>query len=298
MIKNIYKLILFLFFTIILYVFITNPNIVITSVNYSVKTFIENVVPSLFPFFILADFLINYNYVDYLNKLFKFKYSYLILLSIFSGLPSNAKYINELLNNNLISIEDAQIMLSITFFPNPMFVIGSIGTLMLNNTKLGIIILINIYITNFILYIFYYKKLSKIEINFKTSNKKFTSILKNSIINNAKTLLVILGTIVIFTTLSNIIFSLINTPDTIESIFTAIFEMTSGIKKMSVLNISTNSKLILISLALIFSGISVLCQAFSILNEHKINIKFIIKNKIILLAINFIINYLYIVFWN
>ncbi len=297
MIKNIYKLILFLFFTLILYTFITTPNIVISSVNYSVKVFLENIVPSLFPFFILADFLINYNYVYYLNKLFKFKYSYLILLSLFSGLPSNAKYINELLNNNKISTKDAEIMLSVTFFPNPMFVIGSIGSLMLGNTKLGIIILINIYITNLIMYLFYYKKLNVTDSSITSHKENFSSLLKKSIINNAKTLLVILGTIVIFTTLSNILFNFFNLPDTIEAIITGTFEMTSGIKKMSLLTTSTNSKLILISLTLIFSGISVLCQAFSILSEHKLNIKFILKNKLILLMINFIINYLYIIFW-
>lgn len=297
MIKKIYKVILFLFFSIILFNFITNPNIVITSVNNSVKTFLENIVPSLFPFFILADFLINYNYIYYLNKLFKFKYSYLILLSLFSGLPSNAKYISSLLDKKQIKVKDAEIMLSVTFFPNPMFVIASIGTIMLNDTSIGIAILINIYISNFILYLFYYKKLDNSVLNIEENKKNFTQTLKNSIIDNSKTLLIILGTIVTFTTLSNIIFEFLNIPPIIESIITGIFEMTSGIKKMSLLNLSIQSKFLLISIALIFSGISILCQAFSILNTHNLNIKFILKNKLFLLIINFIINYFYIIFW-
>ena len=297
MIKIIKKTIIFILLSLLLMIFLTNPNLIIDSVNYSVNVFLKNVMPSLLPFFILADTLINYNYIYFLNKIFKFKYSYLILMSLFSGLPSNAKYISILLENNEINLEDASVMLSVTFFPNPMFVIGSIGSLMLNSTKLGTIILINIYISNFIVYLLNYKKLKTKNTNFSQKQKSFITLIKTSIINNAKTLLVILGTIVIFTTLSNIIFNYIKIPNIIEGIITSIFEMTSGIKKISITTIPIHYKLLLISLALSFSGISVLCQALSILNEYKINIKLILKNKILIILLTLLINYLYIILW-
>lgn len=297
MIKFLGKLLTFLFFSILIIVFLTNPNLIINSVNYSVNIFLTNVMPSLFPFFILADTLINYNYVYFLNKLFKFKYSYLILMSLFSGLPSNAKYISTLLENNEISEKDASIMLSVTFFPNPMFVIGSIGSLMLNSIKLGTLLLISIYVSNFIVYLLNYKKLSKRKTYIKNNQKSFTELMKKSITNNAKTLMVILGTIVIFTTLSNIIFNYIKAPDTIEGIITSVFEMTSGIKKLSVTTIPIKYKYLLISLALSFSGLSVLCQAMSILSDYKINTKIIIKNKLLVILITLLINYFYIIFW-
>ena len=297
MIKIIKKITIFILLSLLLVIFLTNPNLIIDSVNYSVNVFLKNVMPSLLPFFILADTLINYNYIYFLNKIFKFKYSYLILMSLFSGLPSNAKYISILLENNEINLEDASVMLSVTFFPNPMFVIGSIGSLMLNSTKLGTIILINIYISNFIVYLLNYKKLKTKNTNFSQKQKSFITLIKTSIINNAKTLLVILGTIVIFTTLSNIIFNYIKIPNIIEGIITSIFEMTSGIKKISITTIPIHYKLLLISLALSFSGISVLCQALSILNEYKINIKLILKNKILIILLTLLINYLYIIFW-
>lgn len=297
MIKIIKKITIFILLSLLLMIFLTNPNLIIDSVNYSVNVFLKNVMPSLLPFFILADTLINYNYIYFLNKIFKFKYSYLILMSLFSGLPSNAKYISILLENNEINLEDASVMLSVTFFPNPMFVIGSIGSLMLNSTKLGTIILINIYISNFIVYLLNYKKLKTKDTKFSQKQKSFITLIKTSIINNAKTLLVILGTIVIFTTLSNIIFNYIKIPNIIEGIITSIFEMTSGIKKISITTIPIHYKLLLISLALSFSGISVLCQALSILNEYKINIKLILKNKILIILLTLLINYLYIILW-
>jgi len=297
MIKIIYKFLIFLFFSLLLYVFLSNPKLIMSSVNYSISVFFSNVLPSLFPFFILADVLINYNYVYFLNKIFKFKYSYLIFLSLFSGMPSNSKYILGLLQNGEISIHDAEIMLSVTFFPNPMFVIGSIGVLMLGELELGVFILISVYMSNLIVYLFYYRRLLPGKINFAKDKKSFPSLIKDSVIGNSKTLLVILGTIVIFTTLSNIVFNYINVPEIVEAIFSGVFEMTSGVKKLSILLVSTQFKVIFISLILSFSGISILCQAVSILSDYKLDIKFILKNKLFIMILNFIINYIYIVFW-
>lgn len=296
MIKIIKKILIFIILSLLILIFLTNPKLIINSVNYSVDVFLTNVMPSLLPFFILADTLINYNYIYFLNKIFKFKYSYLILMSLFSGLPSNAKYISILLEKNEISNYDANIMLSVTFFPNPMFVIGSIGTLMLKSAKLGTVLLGSIYISNLIIYILNYKKLNKKETHFLQNQKSFVELIKTSVINNSKTLLVILGTIVIFTTLSNIIFEYIKVPQILEGIITSIFEMTSGIKKISIINIPIEYKLILISLALSFSGISVLCQAFSILSNYKLNIKLILKNKLLIITLTLLINYFYIMF--
>ncbi len=291
------KILLFITLSLILFLVLNNPKIVISSVNYSLNVFIKNIVPSLFPFFILADFLINYNYIYFLSKILKFKYSYIILMSMVSGLPSNAKYISNLLDKGEISIKDANILLSFTFFPNPMFVIGTVGSLMLDSTKLGLMLLLNLYITNFILYLYYYKKLEKVNVRFNTNKLNFSNLLKKSILDNTSTLFVILGTIVVSVLISNILFNYLNVNPLSEGVITSIFEMTSGIKKISTLNLGTNIKFIIISSSLIFSGISILIQAFSILSEYKLDVKFIIKNKLILLVLNFFISYFYIKFW-
>lgn len=294
MIKYIKKLFIFAFFSFILYVFLTNSNLIIDSVNYSINVFVVNVLPSLLPFFILADVLINYGYVYFLNTIFKFKYSYLIFLSLFSGLPSNAKYIKSALDRCEISNTDASVMLSVTFFPNPMFVIGTIG-IMLSNNDISFIILISVYLSNFIVYLLNYRKLDKVKLNVVSEKVSFSKLMRSSILNNVQNLIVILGTIVVFTTLSNVIFNYLSVPDFCEAFITGIFEMTSGIKKMSVLNISTHLKFLFISLLLSFSGISVLCQAFSILSDTKINYRLVFKNKALIVILNFLINYLYII---
>ena len=289
------KVLIFMLSSLFIYLFISNLNIIIDSVNASLDIFINNIFVSLFPFFLLADILINYNYIYYLSKIFKFKYSYIILMSMISGLPSNAKYISNLLDNNQISTHDAEILLSITFFPNPMFVIGTVGTIMMNNTKLGIILLINIYLSNLILYIYYYNKLERKNITINTNQLAFPNLLKESILKNINTLLVILGTIVLFILLSNIIFNYIKLNPLIQSIIASLLEMTSGIKKISILSLNTNLKFILISTSLMFSGLSIITQALSILSDYKLNIKFILKNKLFLIIINLVLSLIYII---
>lgn len=297
MLEKVKKIIFFILTTIFIIIFISNPSIIISSVNSSLNIFINNVFISLFPFFILADFLINYDYVYFLSKLFKFKYSYIILLSMISGLPSNSKYIYSLLKNKEISIKDASILLSISYFPNPMFVITTVGMLFLNNIKLGIVLLINIYLSNFILYIIYYRKLSNNKVYINKDKLSFSKLLRTSILNNINNLLVILGTLVFFTLISNIIFNYIDIPIIIESIINGLLEMTSGIKKISIINTNTNLKFILIGICLSFSSLSIITQSLSILSEYKIDIKLLIKNKLLLIIINTIINYIYIIFF-
>lgn len=296
MLNKLKKLFIFLTFTLLIFTFISNSNIIIDSVNVSINLFIKNLFVSLFPFFLLADFLINYNYIYYLSKIFKFKYSYVILMCMLSGLPSNAKYISKLLENNQINKEDAEILMSVTFFPNPMFVVVSIGVLVFNNTFTGIVMLLNIYLSNIIFYLIKYKKLTKNNIKINNNQLSFSSLLKSSILNNMNTLIVILGTIVFFTTITNILFNYIEIPLVFESIITSIFEMTSGIKKISDLTISTNLKYMLISSSLSLSGLSILAQASSMLSNYNLDFKSIIKNKLIILLLNITTNYIYIKF--
>jgi len=294
MIKNLIKLIKIVFFSFVIYVFLKEPLIIINSVNYSMDIFIKNLLPTLFPFFVLVDFLMNYGYVDFLKCIFRFKYGTIILLSLVSGLPSNAKYIKSYLDNGMCTV-DAEIMLSVTFFPNPMFVISSVGLLMMGSKRLGVMALISVYLSNFILYIFYYRKLCGMNMPISNNKLKFSLLLSSSIKNNISTLLVILGTVMFFITSLNIVLYYTNFSGEIRAIISGVFEMTSGIKNMSTTMYSTQVKYLFICLILSFSGFSVLMQALSILSDYKLNIKFILKNKIFLVLINFLINYVYII---
>lgn len=283
----------FILFSIIIYVFLSNPTLIIDSVNNSINLFIKNIFPTLFPFFILTDILNNYNYFKNFNKLIKFKYTNIILISLISGLPSNAKNINDMLDKNEIDITDASRLLSFTYFPNPMFVIGTIGALMLNNIKIGIILLITTYLSNFALYFINYRKLKPIKLQITKNKEHFITLIKTSILNNISNLLVILGTMIIFNLLINIIKSYISVNNIILSIINVVLELTSGINSAVSLNINIFSKALLIGFALSISSLSVIFQSISILNKYNLNYKIIIKNKILIVLINILLNIIF-----
>ena len=54
----------------ILVYLILAPSNVIESVNFSISIWKDNLFPTLFPFFIISDLLINYGFVEIASKLF------------------------------------------------------------------------------------------------------------------------------------------------------------------------------------------------------------------------------------
>jgi len=293
---------IFLFFISIALLFMKHINIVIPSVIKSSNIFFYKVFPSLFLFFILIEFFISYDSLKFivnilykpLNKLFKISKSgiFVIITSIVSGLPSNAKVIKSLLDRNEISISEANKVILYTFFPNPMFVIGTIGIILFNNKIIGIKLLFINYLVNFIigLLIRNYPIVEKNLINKKNQNK-FSSVLKTGINSSFDTLLLILGNITIFITLSNILSIYLPFNSLFNNIILSILEMTSGITSINEIDIILKLKILIINASLSFSGISVILQASSILSDYEINIKKIIKFRILSLILNLIITY-------
>lgn len=306
--RKIYNYILVILFILLLIFFITKPNIIILSINEATMVFFNNIFPTLFPFFIFSSFIVNYNVLTYfeiiyrpiLKKLFHFNdnLSTIFILSMITGLPSNAKYIKELLDNNSISINDAEVFLSYSFFPNPMFVIATVGFSLLENKNIGLLLLISIYLTNFILAFFERNKLSN-EHNLVIRNSKldFSTILKKSIMDSFDSLIIILGSISIFVVLRNFLDFVFSFNPIINTIINCILEMTSGINKVVNLDLSLKIKTLLISGALYFSGLSVISQSIGILGDYKIDFKYVLKYKFYGLLLNLLITYnLYIIF--
>ena len=261
-----------------------NSKLVLNTVIYSVNIFKKSIFPSLLPFFIISDLLINYGFVEYTSKIFKpfmnkiFKInsntSFILVMSMISGFPSSAKYTKELYLKGIINELEASKILIFTHFSNPLFILGAISITYLNNKKIGLLILIIHYITNFIIG-FLLRNLIKIDIknnNISNLNKQesFSHILSNSIINSFNTLFLILGTMIFFLIITNLINEYFNLNPLLKTILSGILEMTGGISNVSHLNINLKLKSTLITMILSFGGISVHMQVKSILSDTPI----------------------------
>ena len=92
---------------------------------------------------------------------------------------------------------------------------------------------------------------------------------------------IILGNLIVFTIIINLIIKYFNINPYILSIFSGILELTSGVINVSNINNSLNIKFCLTAFILCFSGLSILFQSFTILSKYRINIKKILIVKLI-----------------
>ena len=271
------KLIIIILLSILIIILI-NPLETMRAVDTSFNICIKNLFPTLFPFLLISNIMVNYGFIDICSqtgkkimpKLFGINANgfYVVFMSMLSGSPSNAKYINQLLDKNLINNYEANQLLKFTQFVNPLFIIGTIGITYLHSPKLGMIILISHYLGNFIIGLTLKKKTNIANQNYITidNNKSFFQILTQSINDTINTLMLILGVI----TSCLILITMINQILFLNPLCNGILEITQGIKYISSSHIDIFLKTIIITFFISFGGLSIHMQVMSILEDKKI----------------------------
>ena len=131
-------------------IIIFNPLTYAKSCLNAVSVWGFKVFPVLFPFFIFVNLIsyLNPPKDNFMDKFFNKTYhtpngSFLtFFLSVLSGYPMGAKLICTMYENKYISSNEAKKMLSFCSISGPMFIIGTVGVMMLQSFKAGFIILI------------------------------------------------------------------------------------------------------------------------------------------------------------
>jgi len=296
---------------------------IMNAVIYSFDIWVNNLIPSMFPFFVLSEILINYGFVELISELFKpifqklFKMNsnaaFIFIMSMLSGFPSNAKYTRQLYMDGKLTDKEATKILMFSHFSNPLFILGTISITFLNSKKLGLIVLISHYISNIIIGILFrnYNKtdIIKEKYSFKNvilsmhnkrinNNKSFGCIITNALTNSINTLLLILGVVTTFLIITTIIDNNFH-PDLLTKTFLSGFlEMTQGLKHISLLNTTKEFKTILITSILSFGGLSVHTQILSIISDTKIKYKPFLLARLIHVVISSIICFILLFFNN
>ena len=139
--KKLTTILLFLVIFLIIY----SSNNLKESILLSFNLCIKKLFPSLIPFMLLSGIITNYNFVfnisntlDFImEKIFKVNKncSFIFILSMISGTPTNAKYLKDLYDRNAINEIDIQKCLNFCHFNNPIFILNTIGLNFLNNKK-------------------------------------------------------------------------------------------------------------------------------------------------------------------
>ncbi len=313
--RDVIKIVIFLIFLSLLLIFSKNN---IDSVKDSLNIFLQNVFPSLFPFILFTNIVLNTDIPEiidkfigkYIENIFKVKSSSIaIIIGFLCGFPLGAKATLNLYLENKIDYNSAKKLLSFTNNCNPLFVISTIGISMFSSIKIGILFLISQYLSAIIIGIIYKTTITNnnLKLSNTTNNKikkdkdNFFNNIKTSIFNTFLSLGTILGFIIIFNLLFSIIkhyLNLFNISNTIICIISSIFEITKGCLDISLLDTNIILKLVIASFSIGFSGFCILCQIYSVISNDNFKFIDILKPKLIQGIISSIITYILIKFTN
>lgn len=282
--KNFLKILLFLL--LLCLCLVKRPDL-INGIIYGIDIWKTCLFPSIFPLLIISDFALSTNIIKIISnsiglifkKIFNIpkESAYVLFMAFFTGCPSNAKYIKDLLDNQIIDNNSAIKTLSIAQLYNPNLIITITPFL---TFKSKIFLIIGNLFCNMLIGLIN----KHVPCNYYSAAKKQIPFsLTNSMNNAINTLLGILGTIVTFSALTSIL--KINHP-----LFIGIFEITNGISKI---NTDEINALFMTIIMLSFGGLSIIYQIKGILKEYKLDYTLYYKSRIIHLLLFLILTFIY-----
>ena len=265
--------------------FIISPKACMQSTLRGIRVWGLNVVPALFPFFILTRIIITLNQTSiptldkFTTKCFRTQNAGLVyFLSLLSGYPVGAKMISSYYQSGAIDKATATKMFGFCSTSGPMFIIGTIGSGVFGDARVGYILLIGHIVGSFLNGLFYRGKFTPIN-QFKTTLTK--SNLNDIMYDSINSILMVGGYIVFSSviiellTISNILPTLATlickiTPfdyHATYSVLCGLVEITNGLIMLGGAEIALNTKIILSSIIIAFSGICIMLQSNGFLNQ-------------------------------
>lgn len=268
--KNYQRLIL-LTLLVLLISYLLNATIIVKSIIEYTNLFITKLFPTSFIIYIISSILIDYGIINEISKLkLNGNVFYVTLMSLISGFPSGAKYTKELLDKDLITTNTANYLIMYTSFPNPIFILGSVSSIL--NKALALKILIAIIISNFFIAFLFRSKIEPSKVFTNHSNSDFSLSLKNATYSAIKTLLIVYSSSLFFYLITVIINHYITLSPINYIILNGIFDLTKGIFSTPIIaNINIRAIIILILLSI--GSISIHIQTKSIIADTSIKYK-------------------------
>ena len=281
--KIINGLIILIFVILLLEVFF-NKMLVFDTISYSLSLWVNTLIPTMFPFFVISDILISYHITNYIPKFIKKTLGKLFgvsdaivtifLLSCISGFPSNARNTKIFYEHNYITKKEAEHALLFTHFSNPLFILSTVGVFFFHNEFYGYLILVSHVLGNIIIGIIT-RRTSISPNNYYTpldiKSQSFSTVFISAIKSAIDTLLTILGTLTCFLIVSSFIIKNLNMNPYLSSIIKGILEITMGIKSLSDCGIPIVYQIVITTMFLSFGGFSVHLQVLSQLVDTDIS---------------------------
>ena len=268
--KKFFKNDIYLLITLLFVVLIFKNNVLFKNcILHGCQIFFQSVFPNLF----------EYNFMFYLNRWFEkifyhlFHFSnaatYIFCMSLFSGTPTNAYIVANLVKNKHLHPKDAGIILSYSFFLNPLFLYAMLTTL-LQDSKLVFRLIAIVYSVN--VFLAFFKRnypYQNIELSSLEMPQGISKVLSSSIPHAFQTLIQILGTMIFYFILCEG-FHLFIKNSQVNCFINGFLEVTGGLVKLNTLEINLILKQFFAILFLSFGGLSIHSQIKNIILEENI----------------------------
>ncbi len=280
--KNYQRIIILVILVILLLLYLLNSSLVIKSILDYTNLFLKKLFPVSFIFFIFSSLLLDYGLIELITTYLHLNGStiYITLMSLVSGFPSGAKYTKDLLDKNLISVKTANYYITFTHFPNPLFILGSVNTIIKDN-NLTLLILASLIFSNIITSIILKKgEIKKHQPTTNHPTRDFSKALSIAIINSIKTIILIYGTSIFFYLIATILNHYLTLSTYPYILLNGLFDLTKGVFSTALLS-NEILRCLLIILFISMGGISIHMQVKGIITNTKIEYKYFLIGRII-----------------
>ncbi len=268
------------------------------SILLGIKLSVNSIIPTLFPFFVISDFISKNSdhndssiLGDLFERIFKIGKAGLIpfLLGNICGFPLGVKYASELYGNGQISKGECTTLSGISNNPSFAFCISVVGAVFLGNALHGLVLYITVFISTVITGLIFSFKRQKTK--YSAFNKRQKFVISNSIRDAGTSSLCVASFIIFFSGVTGIIERLVKCKG-LFLISALLLEVGGGTAALSGSVLYSKSlTFALFGFALGFSGLSVHLQAFAFLPEDISKRKYLLM-KLTEGAIAFIISYI------
>ena len=333
-----YSRVFFLIIILILTTFmIINPQETVTAAGMGFKLWFSILLPALLPFFIVAELMVSLGFVNFLGVILEpvmrpiFRLpgcsSLVVVMGFTSGFPIGAILSRKLYDENLLTADEAERLVSFTNNCSPLFILGAVGVGMFASPLAGYLLAFSHYLSNILVGIIWrFRGSSQIISTFRREHSLLQEacqaflqhqntrgigvLLGDAIKNSLNNILAIAGFVIIFSVLTRML-SVWGIMDGIASLLTylfkafslpypvayglgmGMFEITLGTRTVV---LATQAdflyKLAAVSIILAFSGFSIITQVMSIMAGTAVRLSFYMLSRLIQIMLSLVITLL------
>lgn len=326
-----YSRIFFLIIILILTTFmIINPQETVTAAGMGFKLWFTILLPALLPFFIVAELMVSLGFVNFLGVILEpvmrpiFRLpgcsSLVVVMGFTSGFPIGAILSRKLYDENLLTADEAERLVSFTNNCSPLFILGAVGVGMFASPLAGYLLAFSHYLSNILVGIIWRFRGSPLISTFRREQPLFQeacqafwqhqntrgigALLGDAIKNSLNNILAIAGFVIIFSVLTRMLsvwgimdgialmlsylFKVFCLPYPVAyGLGMGVFEITLGTRTVVLASQADFLyKLLAVSIILAFSGFSIIAQVMSIMAGTAVRLSFYLLSRLIQIVLS------------